>query len=236
MLKDTHKGRATTLSKTLLTAGLLGAAALTTLGAGSAKAVTQLDCTFGSFSGGSLPKCSDVFFSPTAGWTLGDKTLTNLAFSPENPPSGIFSFLQINDLMYATNVDFNPVIPLPFIGSYSYDLSASVGNYFESVELDVDHQGTGQSTVNKTVENGNPIPLVLTSNSGASVGPVPLSGTSITVTDDWTIGATDVTISSISNTFTQVPAPLPLLGVGAVFGSIRKLRKFSSQLKTFSMG
>ena len=31
-------------------------------------------------------------------------------------------------------------------------------------------------------------------------------------------------------------APLPLLGVGAAFGSIRKLRKFSSQLKTFSMG
>jgi|688.fasta_scaffold74948_8 hypothetical protein len=34
----------------------------------------------------------------------------------------------------------------------------------------------------------------------------------------------------------SVPAPLPLLGVGAAFGSIRKLRKFSSQLKTFSMG
>ena len=32
-----------------------------------------------------------------------------------------------------------------------------------------------------------------------------------------------------------VPAPLSLLGVGAAFGSIRKLRKFSSQLKTFSM-
>jgi hypothetical protein len=34
----------------------------------------------------------------------------------------------------------------------------------------------------------------------------------------------------------SVPAPLPFLGVGAAFGSIRKLRKFSSQLKTFSMG
>lgn len=33
----------------------------------------------------------------------------------------------------------------------------------------------------------------------------------------------------------KVPAPLPLLGVGAAFGSIRKLRKLSSQLKTFSM-
>ena len=42
----------------------------------------------------------------------------------------------------------------------------------------------------------------------------------------------------MENSFQQheVPAPLPLLGVGAAFGSIRKLRKFSSQLKTFSMG
>ncbi len=33
-----------------------------------------------------------------------------------------------------------------------------------------------------------------------------------------------------------VPAPLPILGVAATLGSIRKLRKFSSQLKTFSLG
>jgi len=43
------------------------------------------------------------------------------------------------------------------------------------------------------------------------------------------------TIMSISNTYQQVPAPLPILGAGAAFGSIRKLRKFSSRLKTFSM-
>ena len=63
MFKATHKGRATTLSKTLLTAGLLGGAALTTLGAGSAQAAggwaaspvgpTQkgYTCTFGSTAG-----------------------------------------------------------------------------------------------------------------------------------------------------------------------------------------
>jgi hypothetical protein len=50
----------------------------------------------------------------------------------------------------------------------------------------------------------------------------------------------NTTLDAIQNNYTQrnhdVPAPLPLLGVGAAFGSIRKLRKFSSQLKTFSMG
>jgi hypothetical protein len=59
----------------------------------------------------------------------------------------------------------------------------------------------------------------------------------IFVRDSWNIpvGSTAI-IDDIQNSYTQVPAPLPLLGAGAAFGSIRKLRKFSSQLKTFSMG
>jgi len=42
MFKATLKVRATTLAKTLLTAGLLGTAALTTLGAGSAQAAMNV--------------------------------------------------------------------------------------------------------------------------------------------------------------------------------------------------
>ena len=41
--------------------------------------------------------------------------------------------------------------------------------------------------------------------------------------------------SPLATGIEAVPGPLPLLGVGAAFGSIRKLRKFSSQQKTFSM-
>jgi len=55
------------------------------------------------------------------------------------------------------------------------------------------------------------------------------------VTDSWVITPNMGVIDSINNTYMQVPAPLPLLGVGAAFGSIRKLRKFSTRLKTFSM-
>jgi hypothetical protein len=63
-------------------------------------------------------------------------------------------------------------------------------------------------------------------------------GQEIFVWDSWNIPANSAAnIDIIQNDYTQnVPAPLPLLGVGAAFGSIRKLRKFSSQLKTFSMG
>lgn len=33
-----------------------------------------------------------------------------------------------------------------------------------------------------------------------------------------------------------VPGPLPVLGIAAALGSVRKLKKFSTQLKTYSMG
>jgi hypothetical protein len=81
----------TTLSKALLTAGLLGGAALSTLGAGSAQAVqTREECKFGAFVS-LLPSCSGI------NWTLGDKTLTNFSFDPTipvgGPPDGVFSFI-----------------------------------------------------------------------------------------------------------------------------------------------
>ena len=248
MFKATHKRRATTLSKTLLTAGLLGGAVLSTLGAGSAQAaeIDRRDCAFGGVAS-VHPTCASVFFSPlgvpTAGWTLGDKTLTNLVFSPENPPSGEFSFIEFTGHIYTTEAAFDPSLPPPFIGSYTYDLAITPagiadGWVFDTVKFDVDHADDGVKAT-KTVVGGVPSPVVLESVDGAPVGPVPLGGTSITVTDSWNIDpAKDGAILSISNTYTQteVPAPLPLLGVGAAFGSIRKLRKFSSQLKTFSMG
>lgn len=47
-------------------------------------------------------------------------------------------------------------------------------------------------------------------------------------------------IDNYQNSFTQktkkVPAPLPILGAAAAFGSVRKARKFSAHLKSFSMG
>ena len=241
MFKATHKRRATTLSKTLLTAGLLGGAALSTLGAGSAQAAGgRFDCSFGN-------SIAHTACSPATEWILGDKKLTKLTFTPTipvgGPPSGDFSFIwdefsplgYIND-QWTTLAVFDPSLPDPTTGSYSYDLEIiEPGWTFKSVELDVDHAGSGQ-VVTKTITGSSPDPLVLTSINGMPVGPVPLSGTSISVTDSWALDPNTGTIMAISNAYTQVPAPLPILGVGAVFGSIRKLRKFSSQLKTFSMG
>ena len=242
MFKATHKRRATTLSKTLLTAGLLGGAALSTLGAGSAQAAElgRRDCAFGG-AASVHPTCESIFQpvipDPMAGWTLGDKFLSNLLFNPIAPPSGEFTFIWADAYTYLTEAAFDPSLPPPNAGSYTYDLTIIKGpNTFKDVELDVDHFNNGVE-VTKTVVGGVPSPVVLVSVDGAPVGPVPLGGTSITVTDSWNIEPTsNGGIVSITNTYTQVPAPLPLLGVGAAFGSIRKLRKFSSQLKTFSLG
>ena len=231
----------TKLSKALLTAGLLGGAAVATLGAGSAQAAQEVkNCSFGTDT--SHPLCSAVNW--TVGWTHsvlgGDKTLTNLTFLPTiptgpagGPPSGTFSFIyddfgapgvSLEDI-YSVLTTFDPSIPEPSTGSYSYDLAIDpvlgAGYTFGSVELDVDHAGIGQ-VVTKAVTG---IPD-LVSIDGMPVGPVPLSGTSIKVTDSWVLNPATGTVSSISNSYKQtngVPGPLPLLGVALGFS--RKLRK-----------
>ena len=236
--------RTTSLTKALLTAGLLGGVALSILGAGSAQAASdRRDCKFGG-STSMNPTCDSIDWA--MGWTLEDKKLTNFSFDPAipagGPPSGVFSFiyddlgapgLSVED-MWTTLASFNPSLPPPSTGSYSYDLAIiEPGWMFKNVELDVVHAGSGQEVTKTIVGGGSP---VLVSMDGDPVGPVPLSGTSISVTDSWDLDPATGTISAISNTYTQVPAPLPILGAGAAFGSIRKLRIFSSQLKTFSKG
>jgi hypothetical protein len=228
----------TTLSKALLTAGLLGGAALSTLGAGSAQAASdRRDCSFGNSI--AHPSCSGI------NWTLEDKILTNLAFSSTAPPSGDFSFIYDDfgptglspEDMWQTLITFDPALPPPNTGSYSYDLAITQPGWtFKDVELDSDHVGTG-TEANKVVtdSSGAIILASLESINGVPDGPDPLSGTHIKVTDSWEIDPMTGKIMAISNSFTQVPAPLPILGAGAAFGSIRKLRKFSSRLKTFSM-
>jgi hypothetical protein len=239
----------TKLSKALLTAGLLGGATVATLGAGSAQAMSE-SCRFGN-DGSSHPLCSTINWA--TGWTLEDKKLTNLTYFPGigsvAPPSGTFSFiyndfgapgLSVED-MWTTLATFDPALAPPDTGSYSYHLEIiepwkSQGWRFKDVELDTMHAGSG-TKANKIVKDalGSTI-ASLESINGMADGPDPISGTFIHVTDSWEINPATGSISSISNTYTQVPAPLPLLGAGAAFGSIRKLRKFSSRLKTFSMG
>ena len=240
----------TTLSKALLTAGLLGGAAVATLGAGSAQAAWSpntdgiiTSCVFAP--GG----CSINDPSPV----IVDKKLTLLDVSNVGPLTGgdTFTFMyQQTDMNYPWHVDldFNPAASFDGSIVYKIDIVGCPANsslcglpyqgpYFKGVELVSARDGA--TTVQKIYGTGwdgtnitGVIDTLNLTNNVMDSGPA--YGTTLYVKDIWT-AAPGVTVDNINNNFSQVPAPLPLLGVGAALGSIRKLRKFSSQLKTFSM-
>jgi hypothetical protein len=269
MFKTTHKRRATTLSKTFLTAGLLGGAALSTLSAGSAQAAWDSHeplgyiCKIAPIMGAACEK------SPAPGAT----TPTPVA----RPGSGLYpedKLLTLLDwgglvgddansftkqpLSWEFNIDFATNISAVSSGFLDYKLVITNPDwYFDVAALStllspVQPLPLGNFTVTKGIYTDDTFTdasklFTLTNNQDPSPAGTLVANRVITpnlqtiyVRDTWDIPMdSNITIDAIQNNFTQrrqVPAPLPLLGVGAAFGSIRKLRKFSSQLKTFSMG
>jgi hypothetical protein len=226
MFKATHKRRATTLSKTLLTAGLLGGAALSTLGAGSAQAATGcgIQISWLAWIGGQNLTCKDKEF----------KWLSTAV--PGDLPSSAVSAVEPLPEDYIFNLD-KPFTSDPFDFTYEATIT-DPGYVFIAVDLDSDADvfASPPSVLEATYTfAGGNSPIMLTSTNGSeSVAPVTGGPTTIIVNNSYN-GAGGA-IDTMQNSFQQVPAPLPLLGAGAAFGSIRKLRKFSSQLKTFSMG
>jgi len=263
MFKATHKRRATTLSKTFLTAGLLGGAALSTLSAGSAQAAWANHEPLGYI-------CT---IAPTLG---GEKCETNVSTGPVPRPNGDKKLTLLNwvgllsddtiaftkqaaswevdlDFSLDRSASFNPT------GSLDYKIEITDTNWFfkdaqlSSLLSQIPAVPVGPFEVTKSIYSDagfSNLLLKLTNNelppvAGTLVasGPIlpALTHQTIYVRDEWSIPVgSNTTLDAIQNNYTQrnhdVPAPLPLLGVGAAFGSIRKLRKFSSQLKTFSMG
>jgi hypothetical protein len=119
------------------------------------------------------------------------------------------------------------------VGDLNYTLQITdPGFKFLDVQLDSAHIGTGV-TVTKAIAGLTPSPYLTSIDGG--LDSKPLGGTFVDISDHYDVQVNSG-LNSFNNGFTQTPAPLPILGVGAAFGSIRKLRKFSSRLKTFSMG
>ena len=249
MFKATHKRRATTLSKTLLTAGLLGGAALSTLGAGSAQAAWE---TFGNgyrcgFPGSGLAACefgtetgTVPIDPPGVPMVPSDKLLTLLGGS--SIPD--LSTVQFN---YVTGGDSHPWhVDLDLSGEGQKDFDGGFLGYTMRIAEGFDYKfavanleyAAPTDSVTKAIygsladyqTSSNAICTLTGDNSTCDI-----SGKQIWVRDTWA-ASPGIGTDNLANDFAQVPAPLPLLGAGAAFGSIRKLRKFSSQLKTFSMG
>jgi hypothetical protein len=275
MFKATHKRRATTLSKTFLTAGLLGGAALSTLSAGSAQAAWANHeplgyiCTIAPIMGCEKAPALDATTPTTVARTIPqfpgkttyphDKLLTLLNWSGllENDTIAFTkqaaSWEVDLDFSLDRSASFNPT------GSLDYKIEITDTNWFfkdaqlSSLLSQIPAVPVGPFEVTKSIYSDasfSNLLLKLTNNqlppvAGTLVasGPIlpALTHQTIYVRDEWSIPVgSNTTLDAIQNNYTQrnhdVPAPLPLLGVGAAFGSIRKLRKFSSQLKTFSMG
>jgi hypothetical protein len=260
MFKATHKRRATTLSKTLLTAGLLGGAALSTLGAGSAQAAWDLHeplgyiCTIAPTLGGAAcekaPAPGATTDTPVArpgsGMWKEDKLLTLLDWVGLRPNDTIAFTLQqaaTPNPRWELDLDFSDDRIAGDSGSLDYKIEITDPAYvFKTASLSTLLSTAGDYTVTKKFYTDATFTSEI--SAWALSNPTPanpdtkiIGSREIFVRDSWNIpsGSTAI-IDDIQNNYTQVPAPLPLLGVGAAFGSIRKLRKFSSQLKTFSMG
>lgn len=235
----------TKLSKALLTAGLLGGAAVATLGAGSAQAAfTSIPggytCTFGV----NCAADANVF----TGIVGGDKKLALLDWGLADGTSAIGNQAGIADgstlqFTYQTP-DLHPWhVDVDLAGNdtnggflkYTVDIT-DPNSFFTSAALMGSIQSNNPSVNKKIYSDSLLTNLICDITIGPSANQTcNISGQQIQqiwVQDTWVDGQG---VDNFSNDFQQVPAPLPLLGVGAALGSIRKLRKFSSQLKTFSM-
>lgn len=139
-------------------------------------------------------------------------------------------------------VDYDPTPLLTGAGSYNYkyDITpagiALGGGWFKQVDLGVDVNGVGTYSVSvtKSVYDSDNMANLLgaitftQTQSGSSKTPE-LTLPSDTydhlyIVDSYTVTGSAVGIDKITNTYTQTPGPLPILGAGAAFGFSRKLR------------
>ncbi|MEB3302168.1 MAG: hypothetical protein VKN56_09385, partial [Cyanobacteriota bacterium] len=184
--------------------------------------------------------------------TVGDKYIK--VVSGPAPGTGNVEFYQIGN-QYQVDVDFDPdfnFVPPntePGVSIFEYVIKVTDPHYFfHRVSLDATF---GLSPNNASVKkeiftNNNHAPGTLKAVLECVAGQV--CPVEVDISDHWLtelyIRDTATTggqlIDAYQNSYVQsekrVPAPLPILGAAAAFGSIRKARKFSSHLKTFSMG
>jgi hypothetical protein len=220
ILKTTHKRRATTLSKALLTAGLLGGAALSTLGAGSAQAATgcAVGISWSAWVGGQTLTCIDKEFKWLSTQVLGDLNDPTTTVSAVEPTPGDYLF-NLDKPFTSTAFDF------------TYEATITGSNLvFDAVDINSNANSFANPPsvlIGTYTFAGANSPVVLTSTNGTpDLSAVNGGPTTITVNNnyDGTGGAIDSMQNSFNQRADKVPSPLPLLGAGAAFGFSRRIR------------
>jgi len=247
MLQINTKGRATSSSKALLTAILLGG---TALNAGSAHAVgwtpnglptTGYKCDLSRVitQGDPTVENTDCFNVPSP--LVGDKRVTLLSRSTSVPTNTDVVEFTLNpedpNTPWHFTLDFNPNRngDTPDTGFLKYKIDIEdPSRYFDQVKLANSSSITnGAYTLITTFWDPTFTTQVLTTAlfnpptpDGISVQG--LNAQTLYIKDEWIIESTaNGVIDNLQNSFGQthdVPGPLPLFGIGAAFGLSRRIR------------
>lgn len=147
------------------------------------------------------------------------------------------------------DVDFNPdLVPgdpasvFEYIVRINKDTGAPPYNpWFEDVTVSGAFGPGAGSSVKKDIYTvlagdvkGTLIGSITTTGAPVTL-PLPLGYDKLYIIDTTNTPASGNSIDAYQNIYRQqVPGPLPILGAAAAFGSVRKMRKFSSHLKAFT--
>lgn len=172
------------------------------------------------------------------GCKVGDKIFSNFLFTGFQASSS-FSVTALADqhTFSASGLNFTP----GDVGSYTYLVTIAGGSLgIHSYRTSATSSEVTLPLIGTKTLTGNPAGITSTAvnttignavtYSSVQPGPVAFNGT-INVTG----GRMDVFTDSIRQAslppLSATPGPLPILGAAAAFGSVRKLRKFSSLIK-----
>jgi hypothetical protein len=197
-------------------------------------------------AGGAMAACPPVSGSPQ-NWSGNVGTVTAIVPAPLDPAT-LPGTADCNLVSQQTNVatfdtDFETTGAGGLFGpttlTYSYQLTTTTpGHWFDFalVDSDLDLLGETGNTVKKDIfatTDFTQAPIFsATSTDGSNSGLLPIQGqySTIYVRDSITlvggVGGTGpvADLDNVTNTVTQTPGPLPILGAGAAFGFSRKLR------------
>ena len=176
----------------------------------------------------------------STGCTSGDKIYSDFSFTgfagstamsvTDSGPQHTFSasglnFVAGSTASYSYTVAIAPGNPDASFLAYRTGATSSdvVTPLASTKELIGTPNGVASTGVNDTVGN-------LVTYSPTIGGPVVFTG-SINVTGGRMDVITDTLVQQVTPQASATPGPLPILGAAAAFGSVRKLRQFSSALK-----
>jgi hypothetical protein len=195
-----------------------------------------------TFPSSAQPACTNggiaYLTSLSAGCRSGDKVYSNFVFSPNwSMDTSIFGFTDNNNQHTFSGSGLS-LTPGTYTYSYKIAISPAGSNEFMSYRTGAASSSIDPLVSTKTLigsPDGVSVVAVNTSTSptytyaSTASGPIDFTST-INVTSGRLDTITDSVYQANITTTAAAPAPLPILGVAAAFGSIRKLRQLSTSL------